>query len=556
MDEKTALWGWLDQGDLDPLAGKKKAEDLIRHLLGLSELRHTPPELFNPAALRRSRLGKAARTALHARFGAAGFSEDSVKRARLSLGQSYPDQLKRRSGIVENPVDAIVSPTSVIDATDLLKLATIHKFSVTAAGGASNVVGAFNVSGDKRPRIVADMTQMGDVIEISGQDHTVSAQAGITLPALETALNARGLTLGHFPQSFHGATLGGSIACNGAGQRSDGYGRLQDNLVRAEIATPSGLWATESFRHAASGPWLGGLVAGSEGLLGLLCNVTMRVHAGPEIVEDRAWYFPDFDSACNAVRHAAQNGHNLSMLRVSDAEETNFLGRFSNAMAGRDNPPFLHRLVLAAKRVPPRPVLLIAGFEGPRSKMKAAFDELGATSSRHGAVSLGRRPGASWRKGRYNLPYLRESLMSRGLGVDTFETALPWHALQDAHVTVKQALKEIIATSRGSLPGNAAVMCHLSHCYPEGACLYFTAIFPRNDDALAQWRVIKAQASETIIRAGGTISHHHGIGADHAEYAGVEKGELGLSLLRAVKLALDPENVMVGGASSLFKQGN
>jgi alkyldihydroxyacetonephosphate synthase len=240
------------------------------------------------------------------------------------------------------------------------------------------------------------------------------------------------------------------------------------------------------------------------------------------------------------------------MLRLSDESETQFLSQFRLAMAGQAHAPLMERLALKVKRAPPRPVLLIAGFEGKRVECNETFNELGSRLRAVGGVALGRRPGASWRKGRFELPYLRESLLRLGLGVDTFETAVAWSEAQELHDGVFETLKEIVAATLGAQPGKAAIMCHLSHSYPEGACLYFTLVFPQNDTPLVQWRVIKSAVMASVSKLGGTVSHHHGVGADHAEMAAMDKGASALSALRSLKSTLDPENLIVTGIGAML----
>lgn len=551
MRADKPLHGWLDQGDADPLHDKRPAKEMLLEMLELAELREVPAKTFEPESVRASRLSKTAQAALLEHFGNERFSTGKLERARLSLGQSYPDQLRRRSGIVSEVADAVVRPKSAEECLALLKCAAEFRFRVTPVGGGTNVVGAIAGGSDKRPWVIADFSLMNSVIDVSTVNQTVEAEAGILLGDLEKALSAKGLTLGHFPQSFHGATLGGSIACNGAGQRSDFYGRLSDNFLSACLATPKGIWKTEPFRHAAAGPWLGGLVPGSEGMFGLICSAALRLHKAPEKVEDRAWFFPSFESGCEAVRQLAQEGHGLAMLRLSDESETRFLSLFRLAMAGHSHAPLLQRLALRLKRAPARPALLIAGFEGRRVECNETFNALGSKLRAAGGVSLGRRPGESWRKGRYELPYLRESLLRLGLGVDTFETAVPWSEALALREGVYESLKEIVAATLGGTPGKAAVMCHLSHSYPEGACLYFTLVFPQNDSPLTQWRVIKSAAMASVAELGGTVSHHHGVGADHAEMAAMDKGPLALAALMSIKTALDPDNLISSGIDAM-----
>lgn len=553
MHFEKPLFGWLDQGGDNPLHSKPMAKEMLRQMLGLAELHENPAQPFSPAATGPSRLPKAAREALLEHFGSERFSLDRLERARMSLGQSYPDQLRRRSGSISQAADGLVRPISAEDCLALLKFASHFRFCVTAAGGATNVVGAIGKNQDKRPWVIADFSAMTRIIEISSVNQYVEAEAGISLQDLEKALAARKLTLGHFPQSFHGATLGGSIACAGSGQRSTLYGRLGDNFLTAALAAPSGLWKTEPFRHAAAGPWLGGVVPGSEGLLGLICSAKLRLHPAPETVEDRAWFFPDFESGCEAVRAMSQEPCGLAMLRLSDVDETHFLTEFRLAMANRRRAPLAQRLVSALKRTPARPSLLIAGYEGRRVGCNATFNEAGARFRAAGAISLGRRPGASWRRSRFDLPFLRESLLGLGVGVDTFETAVAWSDLPALHAGIHRTLKETVAATLGAQSGRAAVMCHLSHSYPEGACLYFTLLFPQNDSPLIQWRVIKAEVMAAVCALGGTVSHHHGVGADHAEMAAVQKDAITLAALRSLKTALDPENLIVSGIGSMLR---
>ncbi len=545
----TQLWGWLGQQD-DPLQGKALAEQMLRQMLGLDLVNINMPTDFDAGALRPSRLSSLAQVELLRRFGPDGFSVDPAIRAAHSLGQSYPDQLSRRSGVIPDPVDAVVWPANDTQANDLLQRASKFGFCVMPAGGATNVTGGF-ASNDQRPRVAASMLKLNRLLAVNETDLTADIEAGIRLPDLEKQLNARGFTFGHFPQSFHGATLGGAIAAHGSGQRSAGYGRISDMLVSATLATPRGVWTSEAQRHTADGPWLGGLVTGSEGLFGLITSATVRIKRMPETVEDRAWYLPSFEAAVITARQLVQSGSGLSMIRASDEAETGFLGQFRLAMKGMERAGALERVALAVKRAPANPVLLLTGFEGDSRRCAEVFAETGRIVQKAGGVSLGKGPGASWRKSRYDLPYLRESLLRRGIGVDTFETVAPWSRLAELKAAVGAAFdRAMAATLDGDRRG--VLMCHLSHTYPEGACLYFTAIFPQSGDRLAQWQMLKSAVSDAISTGGGAASHHHGVGSDHAAMARLEKGEIGIDLLRALKNAFDPENLMVSGMGRML----
>ncbi len=540
------LWGWLSPDHPDPLANSPLAQTMIVQALGLESLKATPPIALDLQTVPASRMTKSQLSAMEKAMGGARPGLDPAVRAAGSLGQSYRDQLVRRSGECQTAVDAVVYPASHLEAQALIDCAGQKGFRVLPVGGATSVVGGLDAPADNRPLVAANLSRMNEIVSLSVRDQRVSAEAGIKLAVLEERLAKKGLTLGHFPQSFEGATLGGSIAAHGAGQRSDGYGRIGERLLQARLATPSGEWRTEGSRHSAAGPWLGGLVTGSEGLFGLVTEATMALSPVPERVSDAGWLFPQFGSALEAARTIAQSGVGASMVRISDEAETGFLSRFRLARAGLEKPVLAERALLAMKRAPANPALMIAGFEGSTAHASEVMLELSRVARRHGGISLGQRPGASWRKNRFEAPHLREALMARGLGVDTFETVAAWSALENVHSAVTAALgNAIAATSATGNPG--IVMCHLSHSYSDAACLYFTAVFQRAADPLAQWHAIKHAATSAMLETGAAVSHHHGLGADHAPFAGREKGAVGIQLLKALARELDPEQVMATG---------
>ncbi len=540
------LWGWLSPDYPDPLANAPLAQEMIAKALGLHSLTSTPPRELDLSSLPKSRLTKAQVTALEKALAGTKPGLDPAARAAASLGQSYRDQLARRAGSCATAVDGVVFPQSHADAQALIDCAQKHGLRVMPVGGATSVVGGLDVPQDSRPVIAANLSKLNQVISLSARDQRVSVEAGIQLSDLEARMAEKGLTLGHFPQSFHGATLGGSIAAHGAGQRSDGYGRIAERVLQARLATPSGEWRTEAARHSAAGPWLGGLVAGSEGLFGLITEATMALSPLPERISDSGWLFPSFGAAVEAARAIAQAGIGASMVRISDEAETGFLASFRLARAGLDRPAWSERMVLALKRAPATPALMIAGVEGSNSHAAEVMLALSRVVRRFGGISLGQRPGISWRKNRFEAPHLREALMARGLGVDTFETVASWSAIGAVHAAVNSALaKAIAASSANGHPG--IVMCHLSHSYSDAACLYFTAVFPRAPDPLAQWQAIKHAASFAMLEAGASVSHHHGLGADHAPFAAREKGTIGIQVLKALARELDPNRVMATG---------
>jgi alkyldihydroxyacetonephosphate synthase len=389
---------------------------------------------------------------------------------------------------------------------------------------------------------------MDRVIELDTQSMTATAEAGITGPGLEKALGANGFTLGHHPQSFEFSTLGGWIAHRGAGQGSNRYGRAEDWLVGAKLATPRGVLRTGGFPASSTGPRLNDLVLGSEGIFGIITEATVRLHPLPVASDYRGYLFRDFAGGIAALHDAARDEIAVTMLRLSDPLETRFYRAFGALGKKRSIADRFAEFYLDTRGYDDKACALIAGFEGDTATVVAARAQFDALAKKHGALALGEGQGRRWKEGRFHGPYLRDPMMDRGVGVDTLETATSWSQLDALYVAVREALEGAIRENAPRAGARGVVTCHVSHSYRDGASLYFTYIFPRAlDGEIAQWRAIKKAASDAIIANGGTISHHHGIGEDHLPWMAAEKGSLGIDVLRAVKMALDPNGILNPG---------
>jgi len=396
--------------------------------------------------------------------------------------------------------------------------------------------------------VTLDLSGMDRVGEIDTVSETATAEAGIYGVALEKLLHAKGVTLGHFPQSFEFSTLGGWIAHRGAGQQSHRYGKAEDWLLAARVATPKGILTTKVFPASAAGPRLTDLIVGSEGAFGIVTEATVRLHKWPEQSDYRGYLFRDYASGIAALREAAQDEIPIAMLRLSDAEETGFYRAFGNAGKPKNLSNRLADAYLDARKFDKRACALIVGYEGRASEVISSRRRFGAVAKKLGALSLGNGPGQRWYEGRFHGPYLRDPLMDRGVGVDTLETAASWSKLDALYAAVRTALETAIRETAPMPDARGIVTCHVSHVYPSGASLYFTYIFPRAlDREIAQWQTIKKAASDAIAANGGTISHHHGVGEDHLPWMAAEKGALGIEVLRAIKHTLDPNSILNPG---------
>ncbi len=549
VDRSKIRWnGWGLAGYKNPLAAREDVWTWLAAELGMPSLLATPARPLDDIALPPSRLNASARTAFAAIIGAERVRDDNYERAFHALGRSYHDLLRLRASDLSAAPDVVLYPRGQEEVLSLLAFASENAIAVVPFGGGTSVVGGVTgAPGSFKSVATLDLSGMDRVIDIDPVSQTATAECGIYGPALEKTLGEKGLTLGHYPQSFEFSTLGGWIAHRGAGQQSSRYGRPQDWLVSAKLATPSGMFATESFPASGAGPRLADLVIGSEGEFGVLTEATFRVQQTPSLRDYSGYLFRDFASGHAAIRQAAQEGLPFAMLRLSDSEETRFYRAFGSI--GRKG--LTHTLTdnyLKLRGMNANMCMMIAGFEGNEREINTAKKRFGAIAKKLGAISAGAGPGQRWFEGRFHGPYLRDPLMDRGVGVDTLETATSWSKLDALYAAVRAALEKTI-TETAQRPGaKGIVMCHISHSYHDGASLYFTYIFPRAlDGEIAQWRAIKRAASDAIAANSGTISHHHGVGEDHLPWIAQEKGALGIEVLRAIKHTLDPNGILNPG---------
>ncbi|MCC2033467.1 FAD-binding oxidoreductase [Microbacterium allomyrinae] len=488
---------------------------------------HPVPRRDRPA-LTPSLLSDADLAALRAVTGEEHATRDDHTRALHLGGKSTPDLLRRRLAEPQSAPDAVASPADHAQVTALLAAADRLGLAVVPFGGGTSVVGGVDPDrGTHRAVIALDLTRTAALLDLDDVSLLATFGAGTTGPQAEEMLGARGFTLGHFPQSFEYASLGGYAATRSSGQASRGYGRFDDLVHALRVATPAGELHLGRAPASAAGPDLRQLFLGSEGAFGVLTEVTVRIRPIPGATAYRAWTFPDFASGAAALREATQRGIRPTVVRLSDETET----RVHAAMGGH-----LTRL---------RGCLAVATFEGSvAAEAYATRDALDAVFVVHGAKSRGEDPARSWERGRFSSPALRDTLMDIGVLAETLETAATWSALPALKRAVTDALTESMAAT-GTKP---IVMCHISHLYPAGASLYFTVIAALSADPQTQWQHAKDAASRAIGVAHGTITHHHAVGRDHRPYLEAEIGALGVEILRAVKATVDPRGIMNPGS--------
>ncbi len=550
IDRTKILWnGWGWTAAKDGLAGREEVWTWLAGALGMPSLLATPPRPLEEIAIAPSRLEAAHRAHFAALLGEDRVRDSAYERAFHALGRSYHDLLRLRAGDLSTAPDAVLYPRAAAEVQGVLEYCAANGIAVVPYGGGTSVVGG--VTGSAKgfaATVTLDLSGMDRLIDVDAVSGTATAEGGIYGPALEQALQAKGVTLGHYPQSFEFSTLGGWIAHRGAGQNSLRYGKAESWLVSAKLATPEGEWVLEGFPASAAGPRLTDLLIGSEGIFGVVTEATVKVHKAPQASHYAGWLFRDYATGIAAIREAAQDEIPAAMLRLSDADETRFYRSFGALGKARGLKDRLTDAFLKWRGFDANACALIAGFEGTASTVDEGRKAFAKIARRLGAQYAGAGTGERWRHGRFHGPYLRDPMMNRAVGVDTLETATRWSNIDALYAAVRHALIAAIAETVPRPGAKGMVMCHLSHSYADGASLYFTYIFPRAlDGELAQWQAIKRAASDAIAAHGGTISHHHGVGEDHLPWIAGEKGALGIAVLRAVKRTLDPKGVMNPG---------
>ncbi len=531
-------WGWGDPGRPPGLPAHALA--FLRETVGISE-RPRPPVALASVRLAPTALSEQAAQALRGVVGTESVRDEHGERVAHAAGKGYPDLVRMRAGTPEGAPDAVVLPGDHAQTRAVLELCARHSLAVVPFGGGTSVVGGVEpLRGEHAAVVALDTRRMGAVVDLDRESLIVAVQGGMRAPALERELAARGLTLGHFPQSFEYVSLGGCAATRSVGQASTGYGSIAKMVLGLRLAAPGGEIAPAAMPASAAGPDLRELIVGSEGTLGVISELSLRVRAAPAERVYEGVSFETFAAGVQALRALAQHDVAPSLARLSDEHET----RMSLALAGSGGlKGRLGRAYLGARGYG-EGCLAILGFEGEAGEVSHRRKRARELVRAHGGLAVGRAPGEAWSKARFTAPYLRDELLTHGVMVETLETATPWSNLQGLHRELTRAIDG--ALSAYGTPG--LVMCHVSHLYETGASLYFTFLArQREGEEIEQWRAVKHAASEAIVEHGGTITHHHAVGRDHVAWMERELGSTGVGALRALKSELDPAAIMNPG---------
>ncbi|KLO28497.1 flavoprotein [Mycolicibacter heraklionensis] len=528
-DALTPPMKWNAWGDP---AAAKPLSDGIRQLLkaalgveGTSTAERDPSQV----SLTPSALTDADHAALAAIVGDGHCRTDHTARLLHAGGKSTLDLLRRNDSGTQDAPDAVLLPGSDDEVAAILDYCSQHAIAVVPFGGGTSVVGGLDpIRGDFAAVVSVDLRRFDALLNLDEVSGEAEFGAGVTGPDAERLLGERGFSLGHFPQSFQFATLGGYAATRSSGQDSAGYGRFDDMVRGLRMITPAGVLDLGRAPASAAGPDLRQLVLGSEGVFGVITRVRVRVHPVPATTRYEAWSFPDFATGAAALRAVTQTGAGPTVIRLSDEAETG-VNLATTEQIGEQQ-------ITGG-------CLAITLFEGTAEHTESRHAETRTVLAAHGGTSLGEEPARAWEHGRFGAPYLRDSLLAAGALCETLETATDWAGVP----ALKTAVTEALTTALGDSGTPALVLCHISHVYPTGASLYFTVVAGQRGNPIQQWQAAKAAAGDAIMRAGGTITHHHAVGADHRPWMSEEIGELGVQVLRAVKATLDPAGILNPG---------
>ncbi|OLZ74697.1 FAD-binding oxidoreductase [Streptomyces sp. IMTB 2501] len=521
------LWnGWGDPAKAAPLPDS--VTGLLRDLLGVKP-RTTPSLALDDIRLPDTTAGPAALKALaEAVGGDEHVRTDSETRIRHTRGKSTPDLLRIRAGDFSDVPQAVVLPATHAEVLAVLRACAAHGLAVVPFGGGTSVVGG--LAPERGAFLALDLRRMNGLLDLDPVSRTAVLQPGLRAPEAEALLAEQGFTLGHFPQSYEWATIGGFAAARSSGQASAGYGRFDEMVLGLTLATPEGTVETGRAPRSAAGPDLRQLILGSEGAFGVITSVVVRIRPLPEVRVYEGWRFASFEEGAAALRRLAQDGPRPTVLRLSDETET-LIGLAQPDAIGGD-------LTQSAAGC-----LAVTGYEGTPEDTAQRREQAAAVLTACGGTLVGAEPGERWAHGRFSAPYLRDTLLDVGAFAETLETAAFWSRIPDLYTAVRTALTDTL-TEAGTPP---LVMCHISHVYENGASLYFTVVSAQGEDPVAHWTPAKHAANEAVLAAGGTISHHHGVGTDHRDWYVREAGPLGIAALRAVKRSLDPEGLLNPG---------
>jgi alkyldihydroxyacetonephosphate synthase len=534
--------GWGDEINNLGFELTKTSQDYIENILGKSVVL---PQVTLEEAIANVPKSRAPQHRL--------INTNAEVRLRHCRGQSIPDWLATHSGDFGTFPDGVAFPSTATEVKELLLFAKKEELIVIPYGGGTSVCGHINPEQNNRPIITIALTKMNKLIDFDEQSQIATFGAGTLGPDVEKQLAEYGYTLGHFPQSWELSTIGGWVASRSSGQQSLRYGRIEKMFAGGSIETLEGTLNIPTFPASSAGPDIREMLLGSEGRMGIITEVKVRV---TKIAEQENFYvafFPNWQVGMEATREIIQNATQLSMMRLSNEIET----ASHLKLAGHDKAVKYLEKYLSIRGIPKNNVaektMFTFGVTGSKAQCKSALKITKRFISKHKGVYIGTALGKHWQHSRFRSPYLRQGFWDAGIIVDTMETCLDWSSVPQAVKGLESKIANALKSDENSSGDNNEkihVFTHLSHFYGQGCSVYTTFLFRMDKDyesTMKRWLKLKAAGAEAIVQHGGTISHQHGVGKDHAPYLAAEKGELGIKAIKQLCHTFDPDQQMNPG---------
>jgi alkyldihydroxyacetonephosphate synthase len=476
--------------------------------------------------------------------GAENVAGDDLDRIVHTYGKALRDLLRIRAGDIPRVPDVVIYPGNEDEVQLIVDIAVAADAVIIPYGGGSNISGSLHApENETRPVISLDLGRMNQLIDIDEESGLARIQAGAQGPDLEDQLGARGWVLGHYPDSFTHSTLGGWVATRSSGMQSDKYGDISDIARGMRVVMPGKVLQVRPLPHTSTGPSVREMVLGSEGRLGVITEVTVQVHRIPEVRLILGYLFPSWESGLTAMQEISTSDAHPSITRVSDGKETAFSfatrkkssGVSISSLISKGLMKVLQRRGWNLDEI----CLSFVGYEGGKAHVARQKKIVKDIVGKHGGILVGKGPGALYDQKKFDTPYIRDFLLDRGAVGDVSETAAPWSKLLPLYRNVIAAAEKVYAQL--GVPG--WIMCHLSHSYHSGACLYFTFAFKHNGvDPLGQYEPLKNAIQQAFVDSGGTLSHHHAVGTEHAAWLEQDISAPGVHMIEGLFSAMDPNS--------------
>jgi alkyldihydroxyacetonephosphate synthase len=543
-------WGWGVEGVAFHHEDKPALAGFILKAIGIDvTMPAIEPIAFDDLQVPPSILDDGLRAKLVGAVGEEAVVDSNLDRVVHTYGKSLRDLLRLRGNQLPRVPDVVVYPADEEQVQSVLDAVVAAGAVLIPFGGGSNISGSLEPPpGEGRTVVSLDMGRMNRVLDVDEGSGLARIEAGALGPDLEAQLNERGWTCGHFPDSFTHSSIGGWVATRSSGMQSDKYGDIADVCRGVRVVQPGGVLVARALPSTSTGPSVREMILGSEGRLGVITEVTAQVHRIPENREIQAYLFPTFDAGLEAMHDIAESDAAPSITRVSDAGETEF--SFSTRKASAGLSKYVTKAMMAYLRQRgwdlDKLCLSFIGYEGGVAHVARNKAIVARIVKHNGGIGIGKGPGVLYDQKKFDTPYIRDFLLDRGAAADVSETAAPWSRLSDMYHGVMSAAQDTFAR----LGVHGWVMCHLSHSYHSGACLYFTFAFKHGEDAIAEYDAVKSTIQSAFLDYDGTLSHHHAVGVEHAPWLEQDISQPGVQMIKGLFAAVDPEHSLNPGKIS------